>query len=159
MNKDDVINTLGLVPLEHEGGFVKELYKSSNKIDGRAIGTTIYYLETIDSYSAMHVLDNDEIYYYHDGSPIEMLLVYEDHSEVVVIGKNILKGEHPQFFVPKGVYQGSHMLNYEYDYSLLSTSNAPGYSMQGLELATYDQLKDRCLDKLDLLKLLTNKAK
>lgn len=156
MNRNDVIKVLELEPLVYEGGFVKELYKSKDTINGRSIRSTIYYLETPDCVSIMHKLDNDEIYYYHDGSSIEMLLVYEDHSEIVKIGKNIQNGEHPQFLVPKGVYQGSHILNDDYDYSLLSTSNTPAYTQTGFELGTYDQLKDRCLDKLDLLKLLTN---
>ena len=155
MNKIDIINSLGLQPLPEEGGYYKEIYKANEKIDNRRICSTIYYLETSQSYSKMHVLDHDEVYYYHDGSPLEMLLVYIDHSEIIKLGKDVLNNEQPQYTVPKGVYQGSHLLNDTYDYSLVSTSSSPAYTNEGFKLGAYNELKDRCLDKLDLLKLLT----
>ena len=156
MNKNDVIKKLGLIPLEGEGGFYKRTFEFNLSINNRSINTSIYYLLTPDCFSCMHVLDGDEVYYYHDGPALEMLLVYPDHSEIVKIGKDVLNGEYPQYTVPKGVYQGSHMLNNDGEYTLVSTSNIPAYIDEGFKAGTYDELKDRCKDKLDLLKLLTS---
>ncbi|MBR5755703.1 MAG: cupin domain-containing protein [Erysipelotrichaceae bacterium] len=156
MTKEDVIRELELRPLIGEGGFVNELYRGE-AVNGRQIYGTIYYLLTPNCCSIMHRLDADEVWYYHDGPPLEMLLIYKDHYEVKYLGNDLLKGERPQILVPKGVYQGSHMA-YEGDYSLVSTSMSPAYDPEHYEVGTYEELKDRT-DRLDLLKLLTQEPR
>ena len=151
MTKDEVIDKLGLEPLVGEGGFVKEMFRGE-EINGRQSYGTIYYLLTQDSCSLMHKLDADEVWYYHDGPALEMLLIYEDHGEVRYLGKDLLKGEEPQILVPKGVWQGSHMA-YEGEYTLVSTSMSPAYDKKGFILGIYKELKDKTQHK-DLLRKL-----
>ena len=154
MNKKQVIEKLNLKPLLNEGGFINEIYRSETKDEnGVSLCGTIYYLLTPDCCSVMHKLSVDEIYYYHDGPVLKMLLVYDDHSETVKIGKDILNGEVPQFCVPAGVYQGSRMST-KGEYTLLSTSMCPAYEASTFEIGTYEELKDR-VDDPELLKQLT----
>ena len=102
MNKEEIIEKLGLVPLSNEGGYVKELYRGESGSYG-----TIYYLLGEDDFSCMHSLKHDEIWYYHDGPALEMLLVYEDHDEIRYLGKNIVHDEEPQIRVPAGAFMGA----------------------------------------------------
>lgn len=155
MNRADIIKSLNLEPLVGEGGFFRRTFTATQTNNNRASCNCIYYLETPDSHSKMHVLDIDEMYFYHDGPALEMLLVYEDHSEIVRLGKDVKNGEVPQLTIPKGVYQGSHMSNNDGDYTLVSTMCIPEYTETGFKLGTYQELKDRCLDKLYLLDYLT----
>lgn len=154
MNKKEVIEKLNLRPLVGEGGFINEVYRSQTKDDKNvSLCGTIYYLLTPDCCSVMHKLSIDEIYYYHDGPALEMLLVYEDRCEVVKIGKDLLNNEVPQFCVPAGVYQGSRMST-NGEYTLVSTSMSPAYEGSTFEIGTYEKLKDK-VDNLELLKQLT----
>lgn len=152
MTKQEVIDTLKLVPLAGEGGFVNELYRGEEK-DGREIYGTIYYLLTPDCCSIMHKLDADEIWYYHDGPALEMLLIYEDHDEVVYLGNDLAAGQRPQIKVPKNVYQGSRMA-YEGEYTLVSTSMSPAYNGKHFEAGDFEALKDRTTHT-ELLRALT----
>ena len=152
MTKEDVIRTLNLRPLIGEGGFINELYRGE-EINGREIYGTIYYLLTPNCCSVMHKLDADEVWYYHDGPALEMLLIYEDHYEVKYLGKDLLHGEVPQVLVPKGVWQGSHMAC-DGEYTLVSTSMSPAYDEKQFVAGTYEDLKDKT-DKLELLRILT----
>ena len=154
MSRDEVIGRLGLEPLIGEGGFVKELFHGEEN-NGRRTYSTIYYLLTPDCCSVMHRLDADEVWYYHDGPALEMLLIYEDHEEVKYLGKDLLKGEQPQVLVPKGVWQGSHMA-YEGEYTLVSTSMSPAYDEKGFTAGTYEELKDKT-QYHDLLRKLCNR--
>ena len=151
MKKEDIIRELKMEPLVNEGGFVKEVYRGEVK-DGRESYGTIYYLLTNNCCSVMHRLDTDEIWYYHDGPPLEMLLIGEDRDEVALLGKDVLKGERPQIRVGKGVYQGARMAC-EGEYTLVSTSMSPAYDVKGFTIGTYEELKDKTQHQ-DLLKKL-----
>ena len=153
MKKEELIQKLDMKPLQGEGGYYHELYRSKDKTNGISnCGTTLYML-TSDTFSCMHKLSIDETYYYHDGPALEMLLIYEDHSEIIKIGKDISNNEYPQFTIPAGVWQGSHMIE-DGEYTLVSTSMAPAFEASTFELGTYELLKDKT-EHLDLLKILT----
>ena len=147
MTKKEIIDKLSLVPLENEGGYVKELHCGKDNCYG-----TIYYLLGEDDFSAMHSLKHDEIWYYHDGPSLEMLLVYEDHDEIRYLGKDILNREEPQIRVPANVYMGAHQKE-KGEYTLVSTSMAPAYDPDEFSIASYEDLKDRCQNKELLSKL------
>ena len=153
MKKEELINKLNMKSLEGEGGYYFEPYRSKDKTNGISNCGTCMYLLTPDTFSCMHKLSVDEIYYYHDGPALEMLLIYDDHSKIVKIGKNIKDGEVPQFVVPANVWQGSHMLE-DGEYTLVSTSMCPAFEASTFELGTYELLKDKT-EYLDLLKQLT----
>lgn len=147
MKKSEIIEKLKLIPLENEGGYVKELYRGEDNCYG-----TIYYLLGEDDFSAMHSLKHDEIWYYHDGPSLEMLLVYEDHDEIRYLGKDIANDEEPQIRVPANVYMGARQKE-KGEYTLVSTSMAPAYDPDEFKIASYDDLKDRCQFKEVLSKL------
>ena len=152
MTKEEVIRKLELVPLVKEGGDVKELFKGK-KINGRPAYSSIYYLLTSDTVSRMHRLEDDELWFYHDGKTVELYLIYDNHDEIRYLGRDLENNEEPQIKVPAGTYMGAHMKE-KGEYSLVSTAMTPGYIDEEFVLGTYEELKDRSRN-LKLLKMLT----
>ena len=72
-------------------------------------GTAIYFLLTnqTDSFSALHRLPTDEIYHFYLGDPVALTLLLPDGgNREVILGQDILAGEHVQFVAPAGVLAG-----------------------------------------------------
>ena len=136
---EQVIDHLDLQPLPVEGGLFRQTYQSEETIPkgslpdryqrDKVFGTAIFYLLSSDpdSFSAMHVLPTDEIYHFYLGDPVEMLLLFPNgDSQRIILGKEIDKGQHVQFVVPRGVWQGSHLLPGGL-FALMGTTMAPGF--------------------------------
>jgi predicted cupin superfamily sugar epimerase len=139
MTAPELISFLGLSPLPEEGGYFRETWRSSVTVapgtlplrytTDKALGTAIYYLLTSDpdSFSALHRLPTDEIYHFYLGDPVEMLLLAPDGSgHRIMLGHNLAAGEHVQFVVPAGVWQGSRLVAGG-QYALLGTTMSPGF--------------------------------
>ena len=142
---DAIMTHFGLEELPEEGGAFIQSYRSTDvltpeQLPGRytaskPAGTAIYYLLTNepDSFSAMHRLPTDEVYHFYLGDPVELLLLYPDgRAEVVVLGQDILNGQHVQFMVPRGVWQGSRLLAGG-AFALMGTTMAPGWTDEDFE--------------------------
>ena len=97
---EDVIRILELKPLTGEGGMFAQPYASDEVVRGgtfegrptdRPLSTSIYYLLTPNTFSCMHRLVTDEIWYHHAGPAARMLLIYPDgRSEVKLLGGDLL---------------------------------------------------------------------
>jgi uncharacterized protein len=123
-----LIELLRLEPLPVEGGHFRQTWRS-------AAGTAIYYLLTDDpdSFSALHRLPTDEIYHFYLGDPVELLLLHDGgRIEHVALGPALQHGQHVQYVVPHGVWQGSR-LRRGGRFALLGTTMAPGF-----EPSTYE---------------------
>lgn len=162
-----IVKTLKLEPLADEGGLYRQTYSSRLKIrkeqlparftGDRSISTQIYYLLTDadDSFSAIHRLPGDEVYHFYLGDPVTMLLLFPGgRSEEVVLGSDLLKGEHVQFVAPGGVWQGSR-LKQGGQYALLGTSMSPGFDVSDFELGNRKKLMDRYPQRARLIESLT----
>ena len=164
---EQVIDHFDLKPLPVEGGIFRQTYLAEEVISkealpsryqwDKAFGTAILYLLTSDqdSFSALHVLPTDEIYHFYLGDPVEMLLLYPDgRSGRVILGQDILGGQHVQFVVPRSVWQGSHLLPGG-RFALLGTTMAPGFDVQDYVGGERDALILRHPDQADLIRKLT----
>lgn len=140
LNADDLIQFYHFEPLPVEGGLFRQVYLSPETVPQTALperyahdkplGTAILYLFTTDpnSFSAMHKLPSDEIYHFYLGDPVELLQLYPDgHSERVILGQDILQGQHVQYVVPREVWMGSHLLPGG-QFALMGTTMAPGFT-------------------------------
>jgi predicted cupin superfamily sugar epimerase len=133
---------LGLDPLPNEGGFFVETYRAALRVPadmglappaGRALATAIYYLITIDGFSAMHRVRSDELFHFYMGDAVEMLqLAPAGDGRVVTIGTNLTAGERPQVIVPAGVWQGAR-LRAGGAWALLGTTVSPGFEFEDYE--------------------------
>ena len=58
----------------------------------------------------MHRLPTDELWHFYLGDPIELLLLYSDGSdELVILGQDVLAGQRIQTVVPAGTYMGARL--------------------------------------------------
>ncbi len=149
---EEIIRLLDLEPLSGEGGIYRQSYRSKDILmlsslparyqSAKPAGTAIYFLLTnqTDSFSALHRLPTDEIYHFYLGDPVALTLLLPDGgNREVILGQDILAGEHVQFVAPAGVWQGSRLVPGG-EFSLMGTTMAPGYTDEDFELANRDAL-------------------
>ncbi len=141
---------LKLQPLEPEGGYYVETYRSEGTIPAaslagryrgaRAYGTAIYYLLTPGTVSALHRLPGDEIWHFYLGDPAEMLqLGPAGAGRLIVLGQDIARGMQLQVVVPGGVWQGTRLLPGG-RFALLGTTMAPGFDPGDYEEGRAEEL-------------------
>jgi uncharacterized protein len=136
---EEIVRRFNLQPLAVEGGLFTQTYVSEEQIEPdhlperyteeHPVCTAIYYLLTSqpNSFSALHRLPTDEIYHFYLGDPTEMLLLYPGGlTQRIILGPDILHGQHVQFVAPRGVWQGTHLIAGG-EFALLGTTMAPGF--------------------------------
>ncbi|TVR30638.1 MAG: cupin domain-containing protein [Spirochaetaceae bacterium] len=157
-----------LQPLPEEGGLYTQSYLSADMLPADALppryaaaskpaGTAIYYLLSAESnsFSALHRLPTDEIYHFYLGDPMETLLLFPDgSSRIELIGPDVMAGQHVQFVVPAGVWQGSSVAPGG-EYSLIGTTMAPGYTMPDYVGGVREELIARYPDRAEGIRRLT----
>jgi uncharacterized protein len=125
----DIIETLGLMP-HPEGGWYREVYRSADVVSRggatRDALTTIYYLLAAGQVSRWHVVELDEVWHFHEGEPLELLVCdpREEQVEVLALGAVSAGGARPQRVVPRGVWQAARPTG---TYSLVGCTVAPGF--------------------------------
>jgi len=145
----DVVRLLDLGPLEPEGGWFRETWRSTLDLPDqalpdhagpRAAGTAIYYLLAPGVVSAMHRVVGDEVYHFYLGDPVQMLQLRPDGSgEVIVLGTDLADGQRPQVMVPGGTWQGSRLADGG-RFALLGATMAPGFDYRDFALGTRAEL-------------------
>jgi predicted cupin superfamily sugar epimerase len=134
---EDVVRDLGLEPLPGEGGFYRETFRATLRVPTpwgeRAASTAMLYLLTPDSWSALHRLRCDEVWSFHAGDPVEMLLLPPGGpGKEVVLGAGLRGGMRLQQAVPAGTWQGAR-LRPGGRWALLGTVCAPGFEFEDRE--------------------------
>lgn len=154
LSAEAIIERLRLEPLEREGGYFRQTWcsqqkrqtaeaNSSGPAEARPVGTAIYFLVTSDQFSALHRLTSDEIWFFHLGDPLEMLMLHPDgHGETVTIGPDLTASERPQHVCPAQVWQGTRIVpdQRKFGYALASCTMAPGFDWSDFELGVRDTL-------------------
>lgn len=145
-----IIQKLNLAPLPQEGGYYSETYRSNLYINKHHLGdaysgdrifySTIYYMLTVDTFSAIHQLPGDEIFHFYMGDTVEMLQLHPDGSgEMVRIGNDIMHGIFPQKLVKGGTWQGSR-LREGGSFALMGTTMSPGFEFEDYQHGKQDDL-------------------
>lgn len=146
MTVDEVVAALGLRPLDQEGGWFRQTINRGPEVDARAFGpgfpagprpqvTAILAAIGGDQFSAMHRLKVDEIWMFHMGDPLEMLMLHPDgREEEVVMGHDLAAGQRLQHVVPAGCWQGSTARAGGFGYAVVSCLMVPGFAWEDFEL-------------------------
>jgi len=156
LTAEEVINILGLIPLEPEGGFFKETYRSKEKVSKAALGgdfpkdmnysTAIYYMLSGELKSTLHRLPIDEIWHFYLGGPLTIVELSPEGDVIkTVLGTDIANGEKLQYTVPAGTWFGAY-LNSGTDYTLIGATCAPGFEYEVFEM-TDESKKKELLEK------------
>jgi predicted cupin superfamily sugar epimerase len=159
MSAEQVIEALGLVPLEEEGGMMRSTYVSAESHGDGPLATAIYYFLSGNAFSHLHRLEADELYHHYMGDAVELSLIDEDGKLTsVTLGSDLLAGETPQALAPKGSWQGSR-LKPGGAWALLGTTMAPGYTQASYRHADADALIRRHPQHEALIRRLTGEAR
>ena len=149
MNARDWIEQLGLI--EHpEGGYFREIYRSGYRmaeeilpfgIEGEhSLGTSIYFLITHEKPSHFHRLTSDEVWFFHEGSPVTLHFIETDGTyRQLELGRNPDHGETFQQTVPAGTWFGATVEEPE-GFGLTSCVVFPGFEFSDFELGKRSDL-------------------
>ena len=127
-----VIEALGLKP-HPEGGHYRETFRDPREVDGRSVGTAIYYLLGTGEVSEWHRVDAAEIWLFHAGAPLVITVSPNGHdASAHHLGADLAAGQRPQLVVPAGHWQTATSLG---AWTLVSCTVAPGFEFAGFEMA------------------------
>ena len=112
MTSQDVIEKLGLEPLEHEGGFFSRVFSSETEVSfagtNRPAATIIYFLVTPEDFSALHILRLPEFYSHIAGDALGLTILdpADRSAKTVRLGPISDWQSQPYYLVPENVWQG-----------------------------------------------------
>jgi len=143
MNAKDLIQKLQLKP-HPEGGYYAETYRSSqiiltNEGKSRNISTAIYYLLENKDKSHFHRIQSDELWFFHQGEPLEIVTLHNRKASSIILGNNVENGEIPQAIIPANIWFASKIIT-GIGYSLVSCTVAPGFDFLDFEIANREDL-------------------
>ena len=133
-----------------EGGFYKEIYRSSLKIPAtslpssfrgdRVASTSIYFLLEENQFSALHRIASDEVWHFYDGDCLAIFeLTNEGNMRVHRLGNSPDEGESLQVIISAGNWFGAKPDNGS-EYALVGCTVAPGFDFDDFEFAKRDTL-------------------
>lgn len=167
---EEIIQLLALEPLAGEGGLYRQSYRSADILPAanlparyetsKPASTAIYYLLTdeSDSFSALHRLPTDEVYHFYLGNPVALtILLPEGDCQQVVLGQDLLAGQHVQYVVPAGFWQGSKLLPGG-SFALLGTTMAPGFTDDDFVAANREALLADYPQQVSVIRQLTREG-
>jgi uncharacterized protein len=132
----ELVQTLAMRP-HPEGGHYVELYRSPQRIHvpdrqvDRSAVTSIYFLLAAGEFSRWHRVDSDEVWHYHEGDPIELLL-FDDHGHRRVRLGPVARETRPTIVVPGGTWQAARTTG---AYTLSGCTVGPGFEYADFSLA------------------------
>jgi predicted cupin superfamily sugar epimerase len=116
LDRPETAETLDLLP-HPEGGWFRETWRAPVRVrpDGypgeRASATGIYFLLTPGEESMWHVVRSDEVWLWHRGGPLSLLLGGTGdrpaEERTITLGPEVETGRRPQAVVPAGTWQAA----------------------------------------------------
>jgi len=139
MNRVDLIKHAFRVDSHPEGGCFKELYMAAVPEGQRShLCSTLFMLDKTEI-SHFHQLDCDELWLYHEGCGLKLVLWQNGLTTEYLLGKDYEKDQCPAVLVPKGAVFGASNLDPE-GYTFLSVVTSPAFTYEGFHLVTRDEL-------------------
>jgi uncharacterized protein len=143
------IQNLNLLP-HAEGGFYREIFRSNVDVDqkhlpvgydgSRRLSTSIYFLLRSGDVSRFHRLRSDELWYYHAGSGLKLILIdREGNKHTRLLGPRLEKAEQLQVLIPAGTIFGAEVLE-SGSYGLVGCMVSPGFEFADFEVFEKEDL-------------------
>lgn len=134
MTPAEIIALLELRP-HPEGGHYRETFRDPRTVDGRSVGTAIYFLLSAGERSHWHAVDAAELWHFYDGAPLELQIADAAGLRTVILGPDLAAGQRPQAVVPTGAWQAAASTG---GWTLVGCTVAPGFEFEGFDLAAPD---------------------
>jgi len=132
-----------MTPLPVEATFFASTYRSVENVEsGGPVGSggIGLYCDDPPSRSLFHRLEFDEVWHFYAGDPLRLVLLHPDGSdEEVVLGGDVLAGEHVQYVIPAGVWQAGELVPGG-SWALFGCTMAPGFTSACFEGGQADEL-------------------
>ena len=133
-----------------EGGYFKETYRSHEVIPKNALperfagdrvfSTCIYFLLNKKNFSAFHIIKQDEIWHFYEGSSLTLHIIDQEGSYFALkLGKEIENGESLQAVVQASWLFAAAIDNPE-TFSLVGCTVAPGFEFADFEMPDRSKL-------------------
>ena len=138
MSAQPLIEHLQLLP-HPEGGYYRETYRAAPTLataegQTRNVSTAIYYLLENEDKSHFHRIKSDELWFFHQGQPLEIVLLTGGQLSRIVLGNDLVTGAVPQAVIPANTWFAAH-LPQGVGYALVSCTVAPGFDFRDFEPA------------------------
>ena len=146
MNKEEIINRFNLVP-HVEGGYFKETFHSSISYNKKQVlYSSILFLLGENDISHLHVLEEDELWYYQGGDDCIIVELDENlnYKEIKLGIKS--QDAFPQYLVKKGHIFGSKYKGISY--TLVGCMVSPSFTYEHFKLIKKEDLKGRVNDEI-----------
>ncbi|MEO0327874.1 MAG: cupin domain-containing protein [Pseudomonadota bacterium] len=132
MTADEIIRKLELQP-HPEGGYFRETFRDPKTVDGRSVGTAIFFLLREGEISRWHKVDAAEIWHFYAGAPLELGLAEDEKSsDTLILGSDLEQGQLPQHVIPTGWWQQARSLG---AWTLVGCTVSPGFEFSSFEMA------------------------
>ena len=146
MTKEEIIERFKMEP-HVEGGYFKEIVKSDIKYnEEQTLYSSILFLLGENDISHMHVLKEDELWYYQGGDDCTIVDIDENYNVKFVHLGLKSKNSLPQYLVKKG-----HIFGSKYEkkkYTLVGCMVSPSFLYDHFKLVKKDDIKGKLDPKI-----------
>jgi predicted cupin superfamily sugar epimerase len=165
LTADKIMKALQLIPLEPEGGYFKEVYRSDEKIEksalpkrfpgSRTLSTSIYYMLKKGMKSTAHRLKADEIWHFYLGGPLTLVEIEPDGKvRKTIMGNDLENGQVLQYVFRRGTVFGAYLSD-KAEYALIGATVAPGFEYEDFEMPSKEDLLKEFPNAAEAIELLT----
>lgn len=141
MTKEEIIERFKMEP-HVEGGYFKEVVKSDIKYnEEQTLYSSILFLLGENDISHMHILKEDELWYYQGGDDCTIVDIDENYNVKFVHLGLKSKDSFPQYLVKKG-----HIFGSKYEkkkYALVGCMVSPSFSYNHFKLVKKEDIKGK----------------
>lgn len=150
MNKEKLIKKFNMEP-HPEGGYFVETFKSDINFLGtnQTLYSSILFLLGKNDISHLHVLKEDELWYYQGGDSC-IIVDIDENFNIKTIKLGLKDNEFPQYLVKKGHIFGSKYIGESF--TLVGCMVSPSFMYEHFELITKNYLKKN-LNYNDFIKI------
>jgi predicted cupin superfamily sugar epimerase len=147
LTAEQIIETLQLKP-HPEGGFFSETFRAEPlpfalpKRGERSASTAIYFLLRTHDFSALHVVESDEVWHHYAGDALELhCFDLARRHRRVLLGADLLAGQRPQHVVQRGELQAARVAAGSHGFVLCGCTVAPGFDFADFRMPPRAELR------------------
>lgn len=135
LTPERIIAQLGMQP-HVEGGHFVETYRDRPEGGGRGAVTAIFFLLQAGERSHWHEVDAVEIWNWHAGAPLELMISQDGRTTgTLVLGADLAAGQRPHGIVPAHAWQAARSLG---AWTLVGCTVSPAFEYAGFRMAPPD---------------------